>query len=500
MTNQEYLTFFKTYQEKCHAYQLALSTMHFDGRTVAPKKGADYRNRMTAILEGDAFSYETNPKHLALIEEMAEIDFDELTNEAVKQTLVSLKRNASLPKEFFLEFTKAQNDSYFTWENAKHKNDYATFAPKLKKLIELSKQKAAYYNPNLSCYDVLLDEHETGMNVEKYDAFFQLIKDRLLPFIQRLLKEGKKIDDSVFFQNYPADKQAIVMEDLKAYMNYDPEVCMMGISEHPFTSPLSSNDVRMTTHYVENNLTSSIFSIIHEYGHAQYMLHTDPKFDGTILASNMSFGMHESQSRLMENYLSHRKSFWVNNFDQLKANFPDQLKEVDLDAFIKMINVAYPSYVRTEADELTYPIHILIRYEIEKAIFNDNYDCDKIEELWNQKMVEYLGICPRNSSEGILQDVHWSDASFGYFPTYALGSAYAAQFFKQMCKDLDVDQLLIDRRFDVITDWLTENIHRYGSSLNADAILEKLCHEKFDANVYVDYLIDKYSAIYELTA
>jgi carboxypeptidase Taq len=272
----------------------------------------------------------------------------------------------------------------------------------------------------------------------------------------------------------------------------------MGESEHPFTSDFSLHDVRITTKYLENSLTSSIFSIIHEYGHALYALHVDEKLEGLNVSKAMSSGMHESQSRLLENYIGKRYSFWVNNYPAVQNIFQEQLKDVSLDDFIKMINVTTPSLIRTEADELTYPLHIIIRYEIEKEMINDDVDFDHLNELWADKYEEYLGIRPQDDAEGILQDIHWVDGSFGYFPTYALGSAYSAQFMKAMEKDIDIDQELENNHFDVIENWLREHIHSLGALYNADEILEKVCHEPFNPNIYIDYLIQKYSSLYQL--
>ena len=498
MNKTEYLTRFKDYQTKCNAYSLALSTIYYDSVTIAPKKGNDYRNEMAVILEGELYSYMNSSENIKLLEEMSKIDFDELTNKSIAQTYRHLQETCALPKDFFMKYQEATTNGYFTWQEAKLNNDYSAFAPTLKNLISLNKQKTKYIHPEMSCYDALLDHNEPGMSVKKYDVFFDLIKTRLLPFIKKLTTEGKIIDNSILNQSFPVSEQAKMMEILKQYMKYDPDECIMGVSEHPFTLPLSPHDARITTKYVEDNVMSSIFSIIHEYGHAQYMLHVNPEFDGSILARNMSNGMHESQSRLMENYLGKKKSFWVNNFNSLKKLFPGQLKSIELDEFIKYINVAVPSFIRTEADELTYPIHILIRYEIEKAIFNEDLDCDTLEQFWNDKMREYLGITPTDATTGILQDVHWSEGMFGYFPTYALGSAYAAQFFAQMEKELDVDNILSENKFEVIREWLEKNIHTYGSSLSANEIIHKLCGCEFDPNIYLDHLIEKYTAIYNL--
>ena len=288
------------------------------------------------------------------------------------------------------------------------------------------------------------------------------------------------------------------MEHLLDYLAYDKSWGYQNETEHPFTDWVCENDCRTTTKYLEDNMVSAIFSTIHECGHAWYEHNIDPKYDGMILSNGVSSGMHESQSRLCENYLGRSKAFWEANYDKLTECFPDLLGGVSLDDFIKAVNVSTPSLVRTEADELTYPMHILIRYEIEKGLFDGTISTEGLDKTWADKYEEYLGIRPEHARDGILQDVHWSDASFGYFPTYALGSAFAAQFMDSMRKDIDVDSYLREGRYAEIEGWLREHIHRYGCRYNADEIMLKATGKPFDVNYYLDYLEDKYTKLYNL--
>lgn len=487
----------QAYERKLNAYNLALTTMSFDQSTIAPKKGADYRIEMMSILSGEQFDYMIDPENIKMLEEALKTDLGPVMNEEVQQLCKNVFMISKLPRDFYISYGQLMDKSYMIWEKAKHANDYSMFKDTLKQVIEMSKKRTEYIYGSVD-YDKMLDEYEEGMNMEKYDAFFDKIKKDLLPFIQRVVKEGKQIDDSKLHQIYPADKQAKAMDIINAYMNFDKEICYMGETEHPFTSGFSLNDVRITTKYVEDDLTSSIFSVVHEYGHAQYMFQVDPAYEGMQIGGAMTSGMHESQSRLLENYIARRKSYWVNNFEAMREIFSEQLKDVTLDEFIKMINVSKPSLIRTDADELTYPIHILIRYELEKVIMKNEIDLDNLDQAWDDKYEEYLGVRASKASEGILQDVHWSGGSFGYFPTYALGSAYAAQFMRAMEKDLDVDKELENNNFKAISDWLKEKIHQYGAFKKPEEVMEIACHEKFDPQVYIDYLINKYSKLYEL--
>ena len=272
----------------------------------------------------------------------------------------------------------------------------------------------------------------------------------------------------------------------------------MGVSKHPFTNGISSNDVRITTYYDEYNITSAIFSVIHEVGHAFYEHQVDIKYQGSRIAEDISSGMHESQSRFLENYLGRRKSFWVNLYPKLQKLFPENLGDISLDQFIKAINVSRSSFVRTDADELTYPLHILVRYEIEKGIFANKISTNNLNKTWNEMYKKYLGIEVRNDVEGILQDTHWSDASFGYFPTYALGSAIGAQILKKMEKDLDIDYLLENKKFKTITNYLKNNIQKYGALYDYQSILKMYTGERFNPKYYINYLKMKYSKLYDI--
>lgn len=498
MNKEEAISFYRNFKDKCNAYELAQNTLMFDSVTIAPKKGSDYRIKMSTILSGEEFDYMSDPKNLNKLYEISLMDLGPEMNEEIRQFMKSTQRYIQLPRDFFIQWEQLKAKGSVVWLEAKNKNDWHLFKDILKELIQMSKQRIAYLDIVSTPYDAMLDEYEEGMNIERYDEFFEVIKQRLIPFIHQIQTASKKIDDRPLHQFYSAKKQEQVMEIIKKYMNFDPDVCYMGTSEHPFTSGFSAHDVRITTKYLEDSLTSSIFSIIHEYGHALYMLQVNPKYEGLKIGTNMSSGMHESQSRLLENYIARNKAFWFNIYDDIKKIFPDQLKDLSLDDFIAMIHLVKPSLIRTEADELTYPIHILIRYELEKQFINEEIDYDHLDEIWADKYEQYLGVRPSHVSEGILQDIHWSDASFGYFPTYALGSAYAAQFYAAMQKDFDVNQALYENQFFKITEWLKNNIHEEGAYLNADQLLQKVCHESFDPNYYVDYLIKKYSQVYEL--
>lgn len=483
---------------KTSAYSMAINIIEIDKQTVAPVGGEEYRDERTAYLAGELFSIETDPTIYELLKEIKddnEVDSD--TRKAAQLYYENISKIVCIPKREYVEFQQLCNTSYSRWLEAKQKKDYSIFEPYLKQLIETKKKFYGYRNSTDSIYNQMLDDFEPNMNTEKYDAFFSTIKEKLVPFIQKV-KEAPQIDDAFLFQDFDIETQKKYMDHMLEYLHFDKEWGYQNETEHPFTSWTCENDCRTTTKYLKDNVMSALFSTIHEVGHAYYEHDVNPKYDGMILSEGISSGMHESQSRLCENYLGRTKAFWEYNYPYLKQTFPQQFEGIDIDTFIKAVNVSRPSLIRTEADELTYPIHILIRYELEKGLFDGSISTEGLDKTWADKYEEYLGIRPTNPSEGILQDVHWSAGEFGYFPTYALGSAFSAQFIHKMREEIPVDEYLRNNEYTKCIDWLKENIHQYGCRYNAEEIMLKATGEAFNMDYYIDYLVNKYSELYNL--
>lgn len=496
---KEELEFFKTYKDICAAYQLADSTMYFDVATAAPKAGIPYRNRMMSILAGEAFSYKMNPDNLKRLEAIYQEAGDDDDIKAELELYFRLiEEERRLPKELYVRRRRTLADSENAWEQAKADNDLEMFLPHFEKVIAIQKEVLTYMDKTCSDYDYMLDRFQIGTNTKTYDRFFAKVKEKLLPLIRKIQEEGCRIDDSILFSEYDIQEQKAFLKELQDYMKVDRSKCLLTTSVHPFTEFFSAQETRITTRYHKNSLMPAIFSTIHEYGHAQYALQIKEEYDGTAFKNAVGYAMHESQSRLMENHMGRSSALWEANYQNLQNHFPQQLGNVPLEQFVKMINVSRPSLIRIEADELTYPIHILIRYELEKEIFDGNVDLKELETMWNDKYEEYLGVRPSCPSEGILQDVHWSAGNLGYFPTYALGSAYAAQLFASMQKAVDVEDALRGGDFQRISGWLKENVHQFGASKTADEILVAATGEPFNPDYYIDYLTNKYTDLYEL--
>ena len=498
MTKKEALKIYTEQQKKINAYNLVLSTVFYDKDTIAPKKGTDYRNKMISIIYGEAYEIETDPKYIEAVQTLKDIDLGFEKNREIYLVNKSLEDITKFTKQEVMDFNIATMQAGDAWEIAKHTNDYKKFEPHLQKLIQMSKDRAAKRNNKISAYNLYLDDYEEGMNIKDYDKFFGLIKSKLLPLIKEVNNRQDQIDDSFLYKYYPREKQEKFMQELIKYLNFDKSWGYMGVSEHPFTNGFSQNDVRITTAYNEHNITSCIFSIIHEVGHSFYEHQVDSKYQDTMIKRMISSGMHESQSRFFENYLGRRASFWKTLYPKLQKTFPENLADVSLEQFIKAVNVSKSSLIRCDADELTYPIHILIRYEIEKDIFEGIITDKNLNKVWNKKYEEYLGIKVPSDSEGILQDIHWSGASFGYFPTYALGSAIGAQLINHLEKTVDIDTALANNKFKVLTDYLKKNIHCYGALYDYNTILLKATGEKFNPKYYINYLTKKYKKLYNI--
>jgi len=480
----EYLEF----QKQANALDLAIRTISYDHVTIAPKAGAPYRIELLSYLQGERFSLTNHPRRIELLTAMSGMEDQPVWQREAQLQLEAYTKVQCVPKDTYVAYSKLCSEGEMIWEEAKAEKDFTKFAPTLKALVEMTKEIYGYRNSSQPLYELMLDDYEIGSSMEMYDKFFTQIKQGLVPLIKNLKIKPKPLPQAI----YPVAKQQELLNHLTDYLQFPRDNLYMGVSAHPFSSTFSIKDARITTRYHEDDLLSSVFSLIHELGHANYNSQVDLQYEGMMVADAMSSGMHESQSRLYENYLGRRKSFWVSNFDYLKSLFPEQLNGVSLEQLMLGINHAQPSLIRVEADELTYCIHILIRYEIERGLFDGSIQVDDLETIWNQKMVDYLGVVVPSADLGVLQDIHWAGGAFGYFPTYALGSAYAAQLMHTMEQHLPVDELLAGGNMAPINQWLKTNIHFDGAYHLPLEVIQRVCNEPFNPQYYIDYLTAKY--------
>jgi len=476
------------------SYRLVISTTSLDADTIAKEKGRSYRNARLAYMQGELYSKSTSEElYDVLVKLHADTTLDDTKKRIVQWHLESLEKLKKVDKQLYVDNSVAIMEGNQAWLQAKANNDYESFKEPLKKVIESKKNILAAQGE--CSYEACLQEYEPGITLEEYERFFSLIKEKLVPFIAKI-QTKPQYDNAFNFAYYPKDEQKKMMKDVMEYIDFDFKAGVMLESEHPYSNSLSKNDNRFTNHYYENNLQSAIFSVIHESGHLNYNHNIDDRLAETFVFNNMSAGMHESQSRLFENYLGRNMHFWDNLYPKVQKRFYEQLKDVTQLQFYYAMNRCEATPVRIQADELTYPLHILIRYEIEKSFFDGTLDYDQLPEIWNEKYQQYLGITPPSNAKGVLQDMHWGNGLVGYFPTYALGSAYAAQFMHALEKDLDYEKALSENRFTDIKDWLREHIHQYGGLYSPKEMIALATGEPFNPEYYIEYLISKFSKIY----
>ena len=485
------------YLEKMEQFNHVNTLLYWDMRTNTPKEGFAGHSDALTYFSTEQFSMSTSDELKTLLDTLAEPEEFEKLDDKWKFVVNNMDRNRRIPKEFYESFVKAQSESENAWEEAKKKADFSIFAPHLQKMIDMTAEMTGYTDPKKEVYDALLDQYEKGMDSATMDSLFEDLKAELIPLVQKVLA-AKQPDDSKFHVSFDKNAQKEVEKLLLSYIGFDWNRGTTGESTHPFTLNFSSKDVRVTNHFYEHDPLSAMYSAIHEGGHAIFEQNVNPDYDGTVAGSCSYMGIHESQSRFYENILGRNKNFWIPVYAKVQEKMP-QLQDVSLDEFYKEVNHVRNSFIRTEADELTYCFHIILRYEIEKAIFRDHVKVEELPALWNQKMQEYLQITPADDAEGILQDMHWSDGSFGYFPSYLLGSIYDGMYLDRLEEELgSVDALLAEGRISEITKWLNEKIHQYGSTRSPKEVIRYVCGKEVSAEPLIRYFKEKYTKVYNL--
>ena len=501
MEIKDYLNTYFEYRKKIKAFYLAFFLLSWDSSTVAPKGCFEARGDSIAALSQMEYELTTSKEFTDAVNYLYDnrASLDEVTSHEIEVLKERVDKQLKIPVEEVMEAAKLFSMANSIWVDAKQSNDFSKFQDTLEKIVAYERRYVNYLKTDkLSGYDILLDEYERGMTSKEYDKFFDCLKEKLVPFVKKVLAKGNNFDDSFMSKTYPKDQQKEICEYFRDVMCFDKNKGIMMESEHPFTSGFGTDDVRITVHYYENFFTSSIFSCIHETGHATYEANVDRSLNETFSGGGASMALHESQSRFYENIVARDENFWKKHFNKLKEVYKEQLAGVTLDTFVREVNKVEASYIRTEADELTYPLHVMLRYDIEKKLLSGELEVKDAPKEWNRLFKEYFGLDVTKDSEGILQDVHWSQGSFGYFPTYALGSAYGAQFLNAMKKDLDYEKEISKDNLKAINEWLKEHIHKYGASKYPKEIIKIATGEDFNPNYYVDYLINKYKKIYDI--
>ncbi|MGE6260273.1 carboxypeptidase M32 [Heyndrickxia sporothermodurans] len=491
---------FLEYVKKMQAYNEALGLIYWDLRTGAPKNGVDQRSEVVGMLSSEVFQMSTSEEMAAYIASLkGSEELSEVTKKTLEECQKDYDRNKKIPANEYKEYVVLQSKAESIWEEARAKSDFKMFQPYLEKIVAYQKKFVNYWGYEGNKYNTLLDMYEPGITVDILDKVFGEVRDAIIPLVKKISESNNKPETSFLYEYFSKEKQKEFSLKILEQMGYDFNSGRLDETVHPFATGLNPGDVRVTTRYDEQDWRTAVFGTIHEGGHALYEQNISKDLIGTSLCEGTSMGIHESQSLFYENIVGRDLSFWKHNYPLLKKYAEGQFDDVELTQFYQAINESKPSFIRIEADMLTYPLHIIIRYEIEKGLFNDEFEVKDLPEIWNDKYEEYLGIRPENDAQGVLQDVHWSGGSFGYFPSYALGYMYAAQFKNAMLQDLpNYDDLLASGNLKPIQEWLTKNIHQYGKMKKPLEILKDVTGEGLNARYLIDYLTNKYTKVYSL--
>jgi carboxypeptidase Taq len=476
----------------------SIAVLQWDKEVNLPKGSAAFRSQQIATLSSIAHELFTGKKFSDLLDKLTNDEsLTELEKRNVYLTKKEHEKSTKFTTEFIVNKSKTISKCFQHWMEARDKNNSENYLASLTKLVDIVREEAEILGYEKHPYDALLDYYEPNLTVEKLDALFTPLKKELQIILKKIGSQAQ-VDNSILHKNYPKDTQWKFGLKVLENMGYDFNKGRQDISTHPFTTSFSSEDVRVTTRIDEQDLGNMTWSCIHEGGHALYEQGLSPENYGLPLGKYISLGIHESQSRLWENNVGRSRNYWSQMLPVLKSHFPDQLKNTNLEDFYKAINKVAPNLIRTEADELHYHLHVIIRYEIEKELMEKTLEVKDIKEAWNKKYKDYLNIDVPDDKNGFLQDVHWSHGSIGYFPTYSIGSLYAAQFFDKASKDIIGLHALIKQGDNTqLLDWLRKNIHQHGQQFDAEELCARITGEGLNAKYFIDYVNKKYKDIYD---
>ncbi|WP_340016967.1 carboxypeptidase M32 [Paenibacillus sp. FSL K6-1318] len=489
----------KQHIEKIEHYKQVQTLLAWDARTGAPKKGASYAARAKATLAGELFRLQTEPDFgLRLEEEARNANVDALTGRIVAEHLKTYQRWSAIPREEYQAFVHQQGLANAAWLEARAANDFSIFAPHLKLIFDASLKFAGYWGYEQHAYDPLVQQFDPDLDTVTLNRIFSELKSALLPLIHRVAASSKQPDTSIFTRPFPLEEQRQLGIELLDAIRYDFDAGQFGATVHPFSSAINPYDARLAAKFVENDVRVSLWSALHEGGHSLYTQNINPDLIHTGLGIFTSYGIHESQSIFYEKFIGRHKGFWENNYLSLQKIKPETFGHVNLDDFYFALNAVKPTFNRFEADELTYNLHLIIRYELEQAIIAGEVDYEGLPDAWNDKYEEYLGIRPPTHLDGILQDGHWT-AGFGLFPSYTLGFVYAAQLHEAIRRDLpDYDHLIESDNIETITEWLTTHVHQFGKSKSANELIQSITGKGINSAPLIRYLTNKYEQLYEL--
>jgi len=483
---------------EAHDISMALALLEWDQETYMPAGGAEGRASQIATLSELAHRKETSKALGSLLgklePEVAKLPCDSFEACLVKRARRDYLRRCKVPPKLVSKTAKATALALGAWQKAREASDYKFFLPHLEKVVELKREYASLFAPFKSVYDPLLADYEFGTSAAEIEAVFEKLRPELVKLVREATAKPQP-DLSFLDGKFDAAKQVAFGEEVMTAMGFDWGRGRQDKSAHPFTTSFGIGDVRVTTRVVDGLPLSSLFSSVHEAGHALYEQGYASELGRTPLADGASLGMHESQSRLWENMVARSREFWIFFLPRFKQLFPERLGDVSLDKFIAAVNIVRPSLVRVEADEATYNLHIMLRFDLEKRMLDGSLALKDLPEAWNEGMRSNLGVCPANDAEGVLQDIHWSMGSIGYFPTYALGNLIAAQLWETVLREIpSLPKSMEKGDFKPLLLWLREKVHKHGAKFDAKELVQKVTGRPLDAAPFLRHLRSRISA------
>ncbi|REK15514.1 MAG: carboxypeptidase M32 [Planctomycetota bacterium] len=499
----------KRFDQLCaHARETALlaaaeSALEWDERTMMPTAAAEYRAEQLTLLAGMIHKRQTAPELGEWLAELAEgplaADLHSPEGTTILQMKHDYERDVKLPQSLVEELTRTASLGQHIWEAARPKNDFAALRPVLEKLLDLKRAEAEAVGYPETPYDALLEDYEPGELTSNVQRVLAELREALVPLVAEIAESGREPDVSILARTYPLGAQEALSKRAAAAIGYEFHRGRLDVTAHPFCTELGPHDCRITTHYDEHFLSSSLFSTLHEAGHALYDQGLPAEWYGLPPGEAASLGIHESQSRMWENMVGRSLAFWRHFFPTAQSAFPDALGDVSLESFHFAINDVRPSLIRIEADEATYNLHILLRFELEQAMLAGDLPVADLPGAWNDKYEKYLSVRPPTDSDGVMQDIHWSEGAIGYFPTYALGNLYAAQFFEQANHDLGpLDEMFARGEFQPLREWLRTHIHAHGRCYSAAELVQKITGKPLSHDPLIAHLRAKLAPLYGL--
>jgi carboxypeptidase Taq len=499
---KESLKFIYKEQKELTSFGGIAALLGWDQMTYMPLKGSQDRAEQLSLISRlihERVSSNTLYDHLKKLDEKKDT-LSEKDKIVVKKLYHDVEKARKVPSSFVEKMAKTTTIAYSLWQEAKEKDNFSLFKPHLEEIIELEKQYIDYVKLPGHPYNSLLDDYEEGMTVDILRKEFSILRQHLVEILQKITDSPLYNKQQPASMKFTADQQKKLCDTLLDRLNFPLERARLDVSTHPFTTSIGDDDVRLTTNYEKDGLLSSFYSTMHEAGHALYELGIlKGDYKDTVISDAPSLGIHESQSRFWENMIARGKPFWTYFTPIFHKIAPEICRSMNAETWYRTVNQIKPSLIRVEADELTYCLHVILRFELELDLLEETITVAELPGAWNQKMTEFLGVTPQTDKQGVLQDMHWSGGNFGYFPTYAIGTIYAAQLFKQFFKEHPgLPDEISHGKFSSILSWLSSHVYQYGSLMTADEIIKKTCNQGLNSKVFIAYLQGKYYPLYEV--